>query len=162
VRDEQAILVGLPSGVVLVSTALLASFETDAELVSALAHEAGHLQRGDLVDRLAAAYGEERLRRIGEGSEDAALAGMSANLAAGGLLTRHGTLSENGAEAAASRAGCPGGLAVALWRGERHARLRRKGRVAHRVAAPTEDSFPAAADGRVELLGRLHEVLPLR
>jgi Zn-dependent protease with chaperone function len=160
-REAAPRILALPDGTLLVSTGLLASCRSDAELVSALAHEAGHLRRGDLADRLLKAYGAPRLARIAAGQDADALAGMAANVASGGLLTRHGSQSEQGAEDAAVQAGCGGGLAAVLERSERQGRPKRRARWSHPVAPATEASFAASADPVVELLQRLDPILPL-
>ena len=155
-RDAHPRIIGLPGGRVFVSTGLLAAAESDAELVSAIAHEAGHVQREDLLDRLTKAYGVARLAGIASGTQRDVLAGMAANIAAGGLMTRHGGLSEDGAEDAARRAGCEGGLARILARAASQGRTRRNDRQAHPLPA-TARAFPGALDGGVELLQRVRE-----
>lgn len=156
VRESRPLLVGLPGGLVLVSTGLLAAVESDAELAAAIAHEAGHLKREDLLDRLTKAYGAERLVRIGQGRDGDVLSGLAANIASGGVLVRHGSLSEQGAEDAAREAGCAGGLARILSRTGSQRRHRRQDRQAHPVAL-SEEAGPAAFDPSIAVLQRVRE-----
>lgn len=150
-RDRQPAILGLPSGRVLISTGLIAALESDAELVSALAHEAGHVANEDLLDRLVKSYGIKRIEAIAAGEEDAVLAGMAANIAGAGLLVRHGGQAESNAEDAARRAGCEGGLATVFTRAVGQRRARRAERQAHPV--PKQGTpFPGALDPAIDLL----------
>jgi beta-barrel assembly-enhancing protease len=154
-REARPMILGLPGGLVLVSTGLLAATESDAELRSAIAHEAAHVARGDLLDRLTKAYGAARLASIADGGSPDVLAGIAANMATGGLLVRHGSPSEQAAEDEATRAGCPGGLARILARAGTQRRHRKQDRRAHPIAAGPEAA--GAADPAIDLLQRVRE-----
>lgn len=154
VRQSRPLLLGLPGGRLIVSTGLLASTESDAELRSALAHEAAHVAQDDLMRRLVNAYGAARVASIAGGGDEDVLRGMAANLAGDGVLARRGLDAEQSAEDAVRRAGCgEGGIARILQRAMGSRRLK-PGAVAHPSAGPAP-APQADADASVVVLERV-------
>lgn len=88
-RDPAINAFAIPGGHIFVTTGLLKSAESEAELVAVLAHEIAHVTERHIAERMAAVYGVSALTRVALGEESGQLERMAAEIIAEGFLLKH-------------------------------------------------------------------------
>ena len=87
--DPEINAFAIPGGHIYVTTGLLQSADTEAELVAVLGHEIAHVTRRHIAERMAAAYGVSTLTDIALGQQTSALGQIAAELLGRGYLLKH-------------------------------------------------------------------------
>jgi predicted Zn-dependent protease len=93
----------IPGGHIFVTTGLLESAESEAELVAVLGHEVAHVTERHIAERMATIYGVSALTQIALGEDSGELERMAAELLAEGYLLKHSRDDEREADAVGMR-----------------------------------------------------------
>lgn len=89
IRSPEINAFAIPGGHIFVTTGLLQSAETEAELIAVLGHEVAHVTQRHIAERMVAVYGISTLTSLALGEEAGMLEQMAVDLLAQGYLLKH-------------------------------------------------------------------------